>query len=123
MALTVHSPEQIGLPFPGACVSCGTAHNRSVGHPLYDGIAEGTPVTWVCCVCEGLVCMDCAVRKAASPMGPDREIYAATYCSARCREANRSATRLGKPFYLDDELDEPATYERPVTTQALVPPH
>lgn len=105
--------EQTALPFPGSCVACGSTLNRVEDHRFRDYTTKPVErswsgaVTWQCQVCKGLVCSTCALCKANSSL-PCKEIFHVTYCSHRCREANRAAHKLGAPLVPDEEIWEDA---------------
>ncbi len=81
------------LNFQGreGCCRCGKTKN-----------SIGTDVTWRCCVCNGLVCMDCCLTMPLSH--PDysgipgtrfeRQYYDDTYCSERCRTVEQGEKEL-----------------------------
>ena len=75
------------------CCQCGRTNN-----------AVGTTVTWRCCVCDGLVCMECCLVMPFDH--PDytglpgtcfeRQYYDNTYCSERCRVIEEGEDKLAR---------------------------
>lgn len=46
----------------------------------------GTPITWVCAVCDEYVCLECTL---VVPGSVPREFYETTFCSVECRDRHR----------------------------------
>jgi hypothetical protein len=87
-----------GSLFPDACCVCGADRNTFPETAIRDGygnicetrgqkwVTPDEPITWVCHVCDRLVCRKCTLTR------PDlREYYFHTYCSEACRLAAPSS--------------------------------
>jgi hypothetical protein len=79
--------RQRGL-FPRSCSVCGADRNFYPETAVHDehgnlvGMTPDAPITWVCHVCDRLVCRNCTLTW---PGG--RQYYFHTYCSEACRTA------------------------------------